>query len=60
MQAEYCIAGAKRPCPYAGAVFLVTINYPEKYPFEAPTVRVRTCAHPTLAACFPVPRVTTA
>lgn len=28
-----------RPCPYAGARFNVTIQFPETYPFKHPVVR---------------------
>ena len=38
---QYTIAGVKRPCPYAGRCFAVTIKYPVNYPFKAPEVRAR-------------------
>jgi len=39
--AEYTVAGARRPCPYAGRTFAVTMKFPANYPFKAPEVRAR-------------------
>ena len=35
-QAEYSVRGEVRPCPYAGARFNVTLQFPESYPFKHP------------------------
>ena len=41
--AEYTVAGARRPCPYAGRTFAVTMKFPVNYPFKAPEVRACAC-----------------
>jgi hypothetical protein len=50
--AEYTVAGARRPCPYAGRTFAVTMKFPANYPFKAPEVRAgaRSRAAPLAAA----------
>ena len=37
--AEYTVAGVARPCPYAGAVFPVSMRFPANYPFKYPDMR---------------------
>jgi ubiquitin-protein ligase len=41
-QAQYEIEGVSRACPFAGKMFKVTLKFPQRYPFEGPTMTFET------------------